>query len=100
MIAAGGGAVLDETNMLALKRNGAAAYLRAEAPTISRNLSGDGSRPLLFAADKPARVAELLKIRGPLYEKYADFIIDVDRLDVKGVAGELLKEMRLLNDIR
>ena len=86
MIATGGGVILDEKNVLALKRNGVIVYLDRKID----NLIATDSRPLSSNVDD---LKKLYAKRKPLYEKYAEITID-DNDDVATVvrrAEEALK---------
>jgi shikimate kinase len=73
VIATGGGVVLREQNMQALKRNGIVVFI--DRP-LSRLLDvvDTSYRPLL--AEGSHKLAELYEQRLPLYRKYADRIVD------------------------
>ena len=70
VIATGGGSVLREENRAALRQNGIVLYLRKDLSQLAR----DG-RPLSKDA---AAVQKLFEARKPIYETFADHIIDVD----------------------
>ena len=78
--------ILDEKNVLALKRNGVIVYLDRKID----NLIATDSRPLSSNVDD---LKKLYDKRKPLYEKYAEITID-DNDDVATVvrrAEEALK---------
>ncbi|MCI7531161.1 MAG: shikimate dehydrogenase, partial [Christensenellaceae bacterium] len=77
VIATGGGVILDEKNVLALKRNGVIVYLDRKID----NLIATDSRPLSSNVDD---LKKLYAKRKPLYEKYAEITID-DNDDVATV---------------
>ena len=70
IVSCGGGAVLWESNMRALKANGFVVYIKRDVSALSTR-----GRPL-------SKDAETLKImereRTPLYEKYADYTVNND----------------------
>lgn len=70
IIATGGGAVLRERNRDALRQNGTVIYLRRNITELAR----DG-RPL--SKDRAA-VEALFEQRKEIYERFADFTVDVD----------------------
>lgn len=70
VIATGGGAVLREENVLALRQNGFIVYLARAAERLAR-----GDRPLSAG---PGSIETLLAERLPLYERYADARVDND----------------------
>lgn len=99
VIATGGGAVLDESNVKALKKSGVVVYLQASAEEVARRLRDRRDRPLLEGAEgrrtatdrtRSKRVRDLLATRLPTYETVADLVVSVDGRSVEDVAGEVL----------
>lgn len=81
VIAAGGGAVLDEQTRLRLAGSAEVVWLRAAPETLGRRLARGGDhRPLLDGDKEGARVAldELIARRAPIYASVAGHVIDVD----------------------
>ncbi len=78
VIATGGGAVLRQENVRALKKNGIIVWLRVTPETVLRRLAGDRTRPLLMRSDKEAAVRGLMEQREPLYRAAADILVDGD----------------------
>lgn len=79
VISVGGGLVLKQENNELLQKNGKIVYLRASVETLEKRLQGDGSRPLLQTEESlKARLDKLVKERAPVYEKVADYVVDVD----------------------
>ena len=68
VIATGGGVVLNEDNMTALKQNGRIIYIQRPLHCLSRS-----DRPL--SADIEA-LKKMSHIRTPLYEQYADQVVE------------------------
>ena len=91
VIAAGGGVMLSEENVQALRRSGILICLTARPEVIlSRALSSLGSRPLLNGSNPREKVEELLALRAPFYAK-ADFSIDTSDRSIDEVAEEILR---------
>lgn len=93
VLSLGGGAVLSERGMEALKHKARVViYLQASVPELLARLKRSRiKRPLLEnAADPHARLVELLHVRRPLYERYADFTVDTDGKLLADVAQEIL----------
>lgn len=88
IISTGGGAVLKEENMEALRKNGVIFCLSAEPGTILKRLSGNDDRPLLNADDRLLKIIELMEHRKPFYEK-AGIMIDTEKKTPMQVAGEI-----------
>ncbi len=73
-ISTGGGLIENSINMELLKQNGVIIYLNRDPLVISKKkIYG---RPLL---KKPSDILDLAKRRGPLYNKYADIVIDIQK---------------------
>jgi shikimate kinase len=78
VIATGGGAVLDEKNLRALKESGTMVYLKADPEALSRRIRKGRPRPLLQTPDPQIEIRRLMKIREPYYAQ-ADIQIDTSR---------------------
>jgi 3-dehydroquinate synthase len=95
VIATGGGAVLDDANVKALRRSGVVVYLKVGAGELQRRLAGGTARPMLRSAEGASgngdhvrrRVDELLTARAPVYESVADHVVGCDGLDPDQAAG-------------
>jgi shikimate dehydrogenase len=70
VISCGGGIVLREENMKLLGEKSIVVFLNRPVDRIVESIDVE-NRPLL--RENPARILEMLRDRGPLYEKYADF---------------------------
>lgn len=77
VIATGGGCIKSDDNMAVFAETGVIVYLKCKAEKIYENVKDDDSRPLLKADDKLKKISELLNIRIPLYEKYAEITVDI-----------------------
>lgn len=75
VVACGGGVVLREENMTALKSNGIIVRLTASPEIIYERVSRNDRRPLLKEGGIE-KVKSIMAEREPLYRKYADFSID------------------------
>ena len=78
-LATGGGAILAETNRLALREFGLVVWLTADPETLTRRLAGTrhslADRPALTSAGTLDEVATVLEARTPLYQATADVAI-------------------------
>ncbi|MBN1691749.1 MAG: shikimate kinase [Dehalococcoidia bacterium] len=96
VIACGGGVVLDQSNIGALKRNATIVYLSAKPSILLRRvLNSPERRPLLQVFDPASAMDSLLKHRIPLYEAAADLTIDTSTLDIEGVVKKILAELKI-----
>ena len=79
VLATGGGAVMREASRAHLRENGTVLYLHAQPETLWQRLRTSRHRPMLHAADPRQRLAELYRLRDPLYREVADHVIESDR---------------------
>jgi shikimate kinase len=93
IISTGGGAVLKQENMEALKKTGRVICLMATPETILRRTSGTSERPLLQVEKPLEKVNELLNFREPFYEK-ADLIIDTEDKTPLQIAEEIIEKAK------
>lgn len=88
IVAVGGGAVLDPTNVGALRATGMLVWLQAPAAVLTQRLSDEqaaGTRPLL----QDGGFEDLLAEREPTYADIADHTVDASR-DPGTVARDVL----------
>lgn len=93
VIALGGGAVLDRTNVDRLRESAVLVYLDAPAAVLADRLAGTegGSRPLLDGADDlQGRITELLARRAPRYAAVADHTVDASGTPEEVIGAVLL----------
>jgi shikimate kinase len=89
IIATGGGAVLREENLAALKKNGMIFCLTARPETILDRTSRSDDRPLLQGDERMEQIRNLLSSRGPLYEQ-AGIMIDTENKTPLQIAEEII----------
>ena len=102
LLALGGGTLMSEECRELVKKNAKCIYLRAKVETLAENLRADdvAGRPMLAGvnltapADAPdsleSRIAAMMALRGPIYEKTADIILDIDGLTYEDAARQIL----------
>ncbi|MDP8927772.1 MAG: AAA family ATPase [Actinomycetota bacterium] len=79
VVSVGGGAVVDDANVIALRSSGVLVELRAPVETLTARLATESrsdDRPLLAGPDPTARIAELIRVRAPRYAAVSDFSLD------------------------
>lgn len=87
VISTGGGVVLNKIILDYLKKtNGKIFFLNASPQTIVDRLADDKKRPL-FSDIEEAK--SLYHFRKPLYLKYADKIVHVDKKSIEEIAQEI-----------
>lgn len=89
VIAAGGGVVLRQENIEALRANGVVICLTADPEVIHERVKRRNTRPLLQKDKSRGRIEELLQERDGLYE-VADFYIDTTNLDLDEVERQII----------
>ncbi|MBP5566736.1 MAG: hypothetical protein J6X57_04525 [Bacteroidales bacterium] len=102
LLSLGGGTLTDEGSRELVKQNCKCIYLRATVETLAANLreAGTEGRPMLAGVnlDAPAsapdslesHIASMMAERGPIYEKTADIILDIDGLSYEQAARQIL----------
>ncbi len=93
IISTGGGAVMREENIRALKKKGILFCLTAEPESILQRTSRSDERPLLNVDDPLKRIKELLEARRPQYMK-ADRMINTEGKTPSQVAREIIATLR------
>lgn len=93
IVSTGGGVVLKDENMSALRQNGLVICLNAGPETIFKRLQDNSDRPLLRVGNPLEKIRELLDIRRPCYEK-ADIMIDTDNKTPSQIAEEIIEQIR------
>ena len=93
VLATGGGVVLAEQNRKLLKEHGVVVYLCASPQDLWRRTRHDRNRPLLQTSDPLSKLAELYKIRDPLYREIADLVMDTGNQSVSALAHRLEQKL-------
>jgi shikimate kinase len=93
IISTGGGAVLKQENMDAMREQGVIVCLTAAPETILERTRRTTDRPLLLVENPLERIKELLELRGPFYEK-ADIMIDTENKTPLQIAEEIIERMK------
>ena len=95
VISTGGGLVLREENVSLLKQNGKIVWLRGKVDTLTKRLSEDKTRPLL-KTDRGClqeKLTKMLENRAPIYERIADFAVDIDGKAPEEIAMEIVAKL-------
>lgn len=89
VIATGGSVVYCQEAMEHLRRIGTILYLKLDYQILNRRLSNLIGRGVVLK--KGQTLKDLYQERAPLYEKYADYIIDEKRTDAEGTLQKILE---------
>ena len=92
VIATGGGLVLKEENSALLQKSGKIVFLRATLNTLTDRLRADIERPLLqtSSGNLRERLTALMEERTPIYERVAEYIVDVDNKTPEEIVREII----------
>ena len=93
IISTGGGAVLKQRNMDALKKTGLVICLMATPETILQRTGNSDVRPLLQVEKPLEKINELLEFRRPYYEQ-ANIIINTEEKSPLRIAEEIIDKIR------
>jgi shikimate kinase len=92
VIDCGGGVVLDDQNIVCLKKQGRAVVLRADLQTLLKRIKSDPNRPPLkegLSFEEEQKV--ILKEREPKYQSAADMILDTTSQKPMTTVMEIIK---------
>lgn len=104
IVAAGGGAILNENTRRDLRAAGPVVWLKASVDTIEQRLRTDSAtaaqRPHLTSSGGRAEIEQLLAIREPLYRECASIVIETDSrqpdgspISIEQLADQVLQEL-------
>lgn len=94
IIATGGGAILREENIAALRGGSLVVYLTARPDVLAERVSRrPGQRPLLAEGDEPAltKILRMLAERGPLYQRASHVLVDSSERAPKAIVEEIIR---------
>ncbi|MCI8431019.1 MAG: shikimate kinase [Lachnospiraceae bacterium] len=92
VIATGGSAIYGKEAMEHLQEISTVVYLRLSCESLEERLGDLHERGVVL---KPGQtLKDLMDIRGPLYEKYADLTVEEENLDIRGVVKKITDALR------
>ena len=90
VISTGGSAIFGKEAMEHLKKTSTVVYIKVSYETLERRLKSLKRRGVIF--EKGQTLRDIYDIRTPLYEKYADYVIESDNdLDIQDVAMKIVE---------
>lgn len=96
VIATGGSVVYGSKAMEHLKEISTVVYLKVNCPTLTRRLGDLTKRGVVL---KPGQtLPDLFSERTPLYEKYADIIVNTSRKSVQNAAQSIIQKIEELEN--
>ena len=91
LLATGGGAVLRADYRELLRCGGFVVWLRTSVEVQLKRLRNDGSRPLLAVPDRDQRLADMARLRDPLYREVCDLVFESTQSHVGSAADRLAR---------
>ena len=95
VLAAGGGAILNEATRAEIKSAGPVIWLNATADTIERRLATDPTtgqrRPNLTSSGGRAEIERLLAVREPMYRECATITLNADSMSADQLVEIVLR---------
>ena len=89
LIATGGSAVYSESGMENLKKCATVVYLKLSPAEIKSRIKNIKTRGIVMG--KGVTIDLLYRERAPLYEKYADFVLDCEGLSVEECVNAIVE---------
>jgi shikimate kinase len=97
VVATGGGVVLDDDNIKAMKTSGMIVWLEASAETIQQRMLQDKNtekfRPALTDKGRMEEIEDMLLKRNPLYESASDFCVHADNVPVHEITAKIIQKL-------
>jgi shikimate kinase len=93
VIATGGGLPANDGNLASLKTHSLVVCLWSSPEKIWQRVKGQTHRPLLNNPEPLAKIAELLKVRGPYYRQ-ADVLINTEFRSLREVTQQVIHQFR------
>lgn len=90
VISCGGGVVLREENVAAMKRTGVIVLIEASVEVILERVSRNSNRPLLEGKKNIADIQAMMDARLPHYRSAADIIVYSDEGSASRVAEDIV----------
>lgn len=89
VISTGGSAIFGKEAMAHLKKTSTVIYLKAPYEVIEKRLGNLKHRGVVF--DKGQTLRDIYDMRTPIYEKYADIVVDCDgECDIQETAMKIM----------
>jgi shikimate kinase len=97
VIAAGGGAILNESTRNDFRAGGVVVWLKASVETIARRILRDGAstphRPSLTGLSGYDEIQLLVSQREPLYRECATIIVESEGMSIEALTQQILAKL-------
>lgn len=90
VVSTGGGMPLQEKNRKLLHQIGDVVFLKTSKEVTYQRLKHDTTRPLLQCENPLEAIEQMLKIREPIYEACANFVVVTDGKSLEDLVNEIL----------
>ena len=94
-VSCGGGVVLREKNIQAMKKSGQVVLLNAKPETILERVKDDDNRPLLRGNKNVQFIRDMMEKRQPKYEAAADLVIHTDGKSADEICKEIISNVKI-----
>lgn len=91
VVSCGGGVVLRDENVQAMKKSGQVVLLNAKPETILERVKDDDNRPLLWGNKNVQFIRDMMEKRQPKYEAAADLVIHTDGKSADEICKEIIE---------
>ena len=95
VVSCGGGVVLRDENVQAMKKSGQVVLLNAKPETILERVKNDDNRPLLQGNKNVQFIRDMMEKRQPKYEAVADFIVHTDGKSADEICKEIISNVKI-----
>lgn len=95
VVSCGGGVVLREKNIQAMKKSGQVVLLNAKPETILERVKDDDNRPLLWGNKNVQFIHDMMEKRQPKYEAAADLVIHTDGKSADEICKEIIGKVKI-----
>jgi shikimate kinase len=100
VVATGGGVIIRDKNRATMKAHCTVVYLSATLDTLVARTAGKDKRPLLAGKDPRPILAQMLEVRGPLYEEVADVTVVSTGGSAKKLAAVIVDKLAQFAETR
>ena len=95
VVSCGGGVVLRDENVQAMKNIGQIVLLDAKPETILERVKDDDNRPLLRGNKNVQFIRDMMGKRQPKYEAAADLVIHTDGKSADEICKEIISKVKI-----
>lgn len=94
VVSCGGGVVLRDENVQAMRQSGQVVLLNAKPETILERVKDDDNRPLLRGNKNVQFIRDMMEKRQPKYEEAADFVVHTDGKSADEICKEIMSKVK------